>query len=254
MSFSQPAAGGDSFTPADHQGHLLLIYPKAYNPAEDTSKGLTQAADVDIVIVDKLGPTGQPLVFKDARVFGNLARSVRVLTEADGSPKKYLGRLGQGPNTKGTPPWILLNWTEADVAAATPVAAAFEAGQFSAPANPMAAAPPAPPQQQWQQSPPSGAPASPPAQQQWQQPPVGAPQGYPAPAPQATGAAPQQQWTPPPAAPTPPSAPAASAVDPQLGAFLAQRGVTQPMPDMATAVSVARTFQPDFGQQFPQYQ
>lgn len=231
MSFSQPAAGGDNFTPAEHKGHLLLLYPKAYNPQENTTKGITEAADVDVVVVDKLGPNGQPLVFKDARVFGNLARSVRVLLEADGSPKKYLGRLDQGPNTKGTPPWILQNWTDADVAMATPVATAFEAGQFTPAVNPMST-PPAPPA--------APAPAPP---QQWQ---AGAAGHSPATAPPTAPAAPQ--WQPPapaaaPSTPTPPAPTAAPAIDPNLVAFLASKGVTVPPGmDQATAEAIARSF------------
>jgi hypothetical protein len=259
VSFSQPAAGGDNFTAADHNGHLLLIYPKLYKPEEQTKNGVSQAADVDIVVVDKPGPDGAPLVFRDARIFGNLARSVR--NDVGG---KVLGRLGQGPNTKGTPPWILINFSDQDVATATPVAAAFEAGQFGQPAqNPMAQTPPQ--QQQWQATPPAttagaapaqwqgqpSAPATPPGaapQQQWQaqQPPAGAYQAPQPPAPAPNGAA----WAPstaPAAAPAPPpaaaaaSAPAAPAYDPALAAFLQSKGVTPP-PDEATARAIAASF------------
>lgn len=220
MSFSQPAAGGDNFTAADHNGHLLLIYPKHYNPDEPTTKGNTQAADVDVIVVDKLGPNGQPLVFKDARIFGNLARSVR--NDLGG---KVLGRLGQGPNTKGTPPWILQNYTDADVAMATPVAAAFEAGQFAQPTapNPMA-----------QGAPYGAAPQTPPAAapQQWQQ---------------APAAAPAQQWQAPaptgqPAAPAAAPAPAGGAADPALLAHLAQYGINlPPTTPQAQAEAIAAT-------------
>jgi hypothetical protein len=252
VGFSPPAAGGDNFTTADHLGKLVIIYPKTYNPAASTSKGITEAADADVVVCDSYGPDGQPLVFREARVFGNLARSVRMLTEQDGSPKKYLGRIGQGPNTKGTPPWILIDSSEnpADLAMAGPVAQAFEQGQFAAPApNPMAppAAPatPAPgsgygaPQQQWQ-------PPQPAATQQWQQPPATSPppQQQQWQQPQAPAA----QWNAPAAAPpsatpaAPSPAPAAStptvAYDPALAQFLQSRGITPP-PDEATARAIA---------------
>lgn len=218
MSFSQPAGGGDSFTPAEHFGNLVLIYPKSYNPEETTTKGVTKSADADVVVIDKLGPDGQPLAFRDVRLFGNLAYNVRFLTEPNGSPRKYLGRIGQGENTRGTPPWILIKWTDADVAMATPVAAAFEAGQFAvATPNPMQ--PPAP-------ATPATAPTTAPA---WA-PPVQA-AATPTPA-----AAPPAQWTPPP--------PVAPAIDPNLVAFLASKGVTvQPGMDQATCEAIARSFQ-----------
>lgn len=232
MSFSQPAAGGDNFTSADHNGHLILMYPKSYKAEEQTTKGLTQAADVDIVIVDKYGPDGAPLVFRDARVFGNLARSVR--NDIGG---KVLGRLGQVPTSKGSPAWVLANFTDQDAAAATAVAAAFEAGQFAQPTNPMAA--PTPP------TPAVPAPVPPQMQQSWN----GAPA---APAPQAAPPAPTQQWqqpqapaaqwnAPAPAAAAPPTPTATSATpayDPQLVAFLQSKGITPPA-DEATARAIA---------------
>jgi hypothetical protein len=252
-SYSQAAAGGDSFTPADYFGALLLVYPKAYTASEQTKHGDTQAADVDVVVVDRIGPDGKPLVFHDTRLFGNLARSVRVLLEADGSPKKYLGRLDQEPTSKGSPAWVLRNWTDADVQLAEPVRMAFEAGQFAKPvqaANPMAPAPAA-----YSPGPatPAAAPvAAAPAQQQWTAPAATAPaapaqwQGRPS-APAPTGAPQQQQWSPTPAptpAPPAPAAPAAPVIDPGLLQYLAARGVNGPFPDQATAEAIARTLSP----------
>jgi hypothetical protein len=241
VGFSPPAAGGDNFTTAEHLGRLVIIYPKTYNPAASTTKGVTEAADADVVVCDAFDASGQPLVFREARLFGNLARSVRVLTEQDGSQKKYLGRIGQGPNTKGTPPWILIDSSEnpADLAAAGPVAQAFEAGQFAAPtpnpmAPPAAAATPAP----------GYASAAPP--QQWQQPQAAAPgAAWNAPAPQQ---APPQQWqAPAPSSPPPTPPPAAAAAptanppyDPALAQFLQSRGINPP-PDEATALAIAQS-------------
>lgn len=216
MTFSQPAAGGDTFTPADHFGKLLLIFPKSYDPAMKTSNGDSAAADVDLIVVDSPDPaTGKPLFFSGARLFGNLAKSVR--NDLGG---QVLGRLGQGPNTRGTPPWILTNFTDADAAMATPLLGQYQQGLFKPPANPnpMAAAP------------------SPAAPQTWAPPATVAPP------------APAGQWQPPVAAPTAPAAPvaapAASAVDPNLVAFLASKGVqVQPGMDQATCEAIARSFQ-----------
>lgn len=208
MTFSQPAAGGDTFNPKDHFGKLLLIYPKTFEPAMKTSNGDSAAADVDLIVVDSPGPDGRPQFFSNARLFGNLAKSVR--NDLGG---QVLGRLGQGPNTRGTPPWILTSFNDADAAAATPCHQAYQQGQFRPTENPMSApgatpapAPPATPAAQWQ----------PPAAQT----------AY---APQTQGTPPAQQWNAPPAAPPAAPAPApatpAAAVDPNLVAFLASKGV-----------------------------
>lgn len=224
MTFSQPSAGGDKFEPKDHFGKLLLIYPKSYNPAEQTSNGVTPAADVDVIVVDTPGPDGRPLFISDARFFGNLAKSVR--NDIGG---QVLGRLGQGPNTRGTPPWILTNFTDADAAAAGPLHQQYQQGLFKPADNPMtpAAATPAPgyaaaPAQQWT-PPPAAAPAA-----QWNAPPTAA-------APAAPVAA----------APAPAAAPTAASVDPNLVAFLTQRGVTVP-PSMTQqqAEAIASAFPP----------
>lgn len=255
MTFAQPSApgGGDQFNAADHRGHLLIIYPKSYQPEVQTKNGPSSAADVDIVIVDKPGPDGRPMHFMNARLFGNLANSVR--NDLGG---KVLGRLDQINTQGGRTPWILQNFTDADAASAGPADAAYQAGQFRQAQNPMAAAPAAPPQpQQWQgasaynaapgRNASQGYPASPPSTpppQQWQQ--------QQAPPPQ------EQQWaqnpTPvstPPAPPAPPAA--AQGVDPQLLSYLQSKGLPSAPQDMATAVMIGKTF-PDFAQAFPQYQ
>lgn len=216
--FSQPSApgGGDSFVPADHNGALLLVYPKSFVDASKTKHGDTASAEVDVIVVDRPGPDGRPQSFIGARFFGNLAKTVR--NDLGG---QVLGRLGQGPNTQGSPPWILLNFTDQEAAQAGPAHAAYQQGQFKATTPPMQApAPSAPPAQQWQQPP-----AAAPAPQQWQTP---APQAAPAPAPQAPPTA--QQWQAPAApvaAPTPVATPPAS-IDPNLVQFLAGHGITIP--------------------------
>lgn len=139
--FAQPSAGGDKFEPKDYNGKLLLLYAKSYNGSEATKFGETSSADADIIVVDHIDPsTGKPLVLFNARVFGNLANSVR-----NDIGRVVLGRLGQGPNTKGNPPWILLNHTDADAQLAGPVHQQYQAGLFKPAETPPPQPPAAPP-------------------------------------------------------------------------------------------------------------
>lgn len=208
MSFSQPSAGGDQFDAKDHNGRLLIVYPKSFSAETPTAHGISPSADVDIVIVDAVDATGKPLYFQNARLFGNLAKSVS--RDLGGA---VLGRLGQVPTQRGNPAWVLQSYTDQDAAMAAPADAAYRAGQFKQPENPMAQsqqAAPAAPQGY-------GATASPAPQQQWQAPPQSpagpAPQAVPGqwpataqpPASPATPPPAQQQWN---AAPAAPSAPA----------------------------------------------
>lgn len=134
--FAQPSAGGDNFEPKDFNGALLLIYPKSYNPHETTKFGPSTSADVDVVVVDRPDlTTGQPTYKHNARVFGNLANSVR-----DSIGAVVLGRLGQGENTKGNPPWILLEHTDAEMSQSLPIHDAYTRGQFKQPDSPNAQA------------------------------------------------------------------------------------------------------------------
>lgn len=217
MTFSQPSAGGDTFDAKDHNGSLLLVYPHSFSAETPTAHGVSASADVDIIIIDKLGPDGRPMYFQNARLFGNLAKSVS--RDLGG---QVLGRLGQVPTTRGNPAWVLQNFTDQDAAAAGPVHAQYQQGMFKATENPMqqqAQAPAAAPAQQWTPPP---AQAAAPAQQQWQAP---AQQ-------QAPAAAPAQQWQAPastgqPVAPAAAPAPAGAA-DPALLAHLAQHGINLP--------------------------
>lgn len=263
MTFSQPSAGGDQFDAKDHNGRLLIVYPKSFSAETPTAHGISPSADVDIVIVDAVDATGKPLYFQNARLFGNLAKSVS--RDLGG---KVLGRLGQVPTQRGNPAWVLQSYTDQDAMMAAPADAAYAAGQFKQPENPMqqpapAAAPAATPQyqtpapaapaqqqawpaqgqpQQWNASGATPAPAqtpTPAAQQQawpaqgqpqqWQQPAAPAPTPAPQSAPAAPPAPPQQWQTPPAAAPSAP-APAASgpAADPGLVAHLASQGINLP--------------------------
>lgn len=133
--FSQPSSGGDKFEPGEYNGRLILFYPKSYNPNETTKFGPSTSADVDVIVVDQPDPlTGQPTIKFNARVFGNLANSVR-----DSIGAVVLARLGQGPNTKGNAPWILGAHTDADQVLAQPVHDAYTRGQFKQPEKPAGA-------------------------------------------------------------------------------------------------------------------
>ncbi|GHF94458.1 hypothetical protein [Streptomyces hydrogenans] len=248
QQFSQPSSGGsggDTFNAADHRGALLLVYPKQYQPEVSTKNGPSSAADVDVIVVDRPGPDGKPLSFIGARLFGNLANSVR--NDIGG---QVLGRLDQISTQGGRTPWVLNQFTDQDAAMAGPVHQQYVQGLFKPAANPMQSTSPAPgvgaAPAQWQGQP--SAPATPPGappQQQWQ------PQGAPLPV----------QMQPPPPAPAPaapaapaPPAPGGAQVDPQLAQFLAAHGVNAAaVPDNGTAVMIGKAF-PDFAQAFPQYQ
>lgn len=251
QQFSQPSSGGsggDTFNAADHRGALLLVYPKQYQPEVPTKNGPSSAADVDVIVVDRPGPDGKPLSFIGARLFGNLANSVR--NDIGG---QVLGRLDQISTQGGRTPWILTPFTDQDAAMAGPVHQQYLQGLFKPAANPMAApqaaAAPMPAAASYAPQYQAPAPSPAPAPQQWQQPPAAPPQ--------------QQQWAPPPTpapqagppAPTAPGpAPGAGGVDPAVVSFLVNHGVAQApgIPDMATAVMIGKTF-PDFAQAFPQY-
>ncbi len=232
LPFSQPTApgSGDQFNAADHRGHLLLIFPKSYQPEVQTKNGPSSAADVDIIVVDKPGPDGRPTAFMGSRLFGNLANSVR--NDVGG---QVLGRLDQISTQGGRTPWVLQNYTDQDAAMAGPALTAYQQGQFRQPANAQtqtaATAPPSHDPWAGMQTTPTPPAAAP--QANWN-----APAGTAAPTPPpATAAA---SYTPPPAAPAPPAA--APAVDPNLVAFLQSRGVqVTPQMDQATCEAIARS-------------
>lgn len=239
MSFSQPSAGGDQFDAKDHNGRLLLVFPKSFAAETPTAHGISPSADVDIVVVDSVGADGRPQYFQNARLFGNLAKSVS--RDLGG---QVLGRLGQVPTQRGNPAWVLQNYTDADAALATPALTAYQQGQFKQAENPMQGQAPQPgapaqqfgqqPPQQQYQAPPAAAPA-----QQWQAPPAAAP----APPQQQQWQAPAAAPAPagPPAAPAPAPAPAGAPIDPNLVAFLASKGINGPFPDQATAEAIANS-------------
>lgn len=192
-NFQQPGIGGDKFTAAEHNGALLLFFPSAHRTDIPTQHGTADAVESKIVNLD----TGQ--VLEDTMIFGRALVGQLKGAAPDGM---VLGRLGQGQNTKGNPPWMLFSHTEQDVARAEAWIAANPRNSF---AQPQAqAAPPTPPV--------SAAPVT----GGWQ--PQGGPAAAPAPAPwQSVGA---------PAAPAAPVAPVVTPVDPALTQALAAKGVS----------------------------
>lgn len=206
--FQQPGIGGDKFTAAEHNGALLLFFPTDYRTDIPTQHGTADAVESKIVNLD----TGQ--VLENTMVFGRALVGQLKNAAPDGM---VLGRLGQGQNTKGNPPWMLFSHTEQDVARAEAWIAANPVTKF---AQPQAqSAPPTPPAPGgW------GAPAPAPAS------PAPATGGW---TPQAPAPAPAATWTPP-AAPAP-----APALDPQLVAFLQSKGVDPAGMSQEQAVSIA---------------
>lgn len=233
MTFSQPSAGGDQFDAKDYNGRLLIVFPKSFSAETPTIHGTGPSADVDIVVVDAVDATGKPLYFQNARLFGNLAKSVS--RDLGG---QVLGRLGQVPTQRGNPAWVLQNFTDQDAAMAGPALTAYQQGLFKQAENPMAPASATPQAPQAY----SGVASPAPVAQQWQ----GAAAATPAPSYAAPAAPAQQQWTPPPVQPAAPSAvvptAAPTAADPALLAHLARFGINlPPTTPQAQAEAVAAT-------------
>lgn len=217
-AFSQPLRG-DKFEAEQFDGALLLFYPTDYFSSIPTQHGETAVVDTHIVALDRADLTGQPTVLRDARIFGRAL--VPQLKGAVGG-KAVLGRLGRGQNTKGNPPWLLKDYSEAD--------AAFARQYMSTHPDPRVQTGLEGPLAQAQ------AQAAPPTSN-----------GY---VPQATGGG-NQAYQPGPTppytspAPTTPAAavaPAAPARDPQLVALLVSKGVdVSKLPDNADLALIAQT-------------
>jgi hypothetical protein len=220
VSYAQPAQQGDKvdFKNRGHEflGKLFLIFPDRVMTDVETSQGAKDRVVVaDVVIIDLIDPqTGQPEVYTESWIFP----TVLVNQTAPEIGGKVLGRLTQGANTKGSPPWMLTDYTPQDAA----LAEQYEASHpRNAPAQPSGNG------QQWQAPPPAA-----PAQNGW---------NAPAPAPVAPPAAPAQQgWQPPAAAPVAP--PVGAELDPNLKVFLEQRGVKTEGLNEATAKQIAASF------------
>jgi hypothetical protein len=214
-AFNQPGAGGDKFEPSLYGGALLLVYPHKYVTGIPTKFGEADAVEADIVILDRNGQDGQPIRLNSTMIFQN-----KMVGQVKGSVGgMVLGRLTQGLNTKGNPPWELADYTPADAQWATAYIAQHPA--VSQPSQTQSAPAPvqAPPADVWAGM--NAAPAAPPT-----------------PAPSGASAG----WTPP--APAAPAAPAAAPqLDPNLVAFLQSKGVdTSQITSQSQGEMIAQTF------------
>jgi hypothetical protein len=161
--YAQPKAAS-KFDLKDHGqeylGKLMLIWPTRVLHDVPSSQGVADTVvECDIAIIDKIDPmTGKPEYLEDVRLWWSVLIN-QTKSEIGG---KVLGRLGQGANTKGNPPWLLLDYTEQDVQWAEQYEAAFPR---NAPTQPSAAAgqPPqaAAPQAAWNAPAPAPAAAAP---------------------------------------------------------------------------------------------
>ena len=134
--FDTPAPPGSGITWQELLGALIMVEPVAQETGIKTAYGDADAVRADVVVLDGPEPGRQYL---DTLVFpkvlaGQLSRSIG---------KKVLGRVGQGTAKPGqSPPWMLLEASEADVA----VGQAYLASRAPQSAQP---APAAAPPQQW---------------------------------------------------------------------------------------------------------
>ena len=204
-NFLQPGISSpeDKFVPAESLGALLLFFPTQLQQGIKTAHGEADAIAAKIVRLD------DGRVFDNALIFPSALVTQLKAAVPDGM---VLGRLGQGENTKGNPPWLLQPHTEADVQQAEAWIAANPVNRF------QQATPVAPPT-----APAWSAPATP-AAPAW---------GGQASAPVAPAA---PAWSAP-AAPV--AVPVVSSVDPQLVAALAAKGINlQPHQTQADAESI----------------
>lgn len=234
MGYAQPAAQ-TSFNLKEHGqeylGKLLLIWPTNVMRNVQTAQGICDTVvEADIAVIDKADPaTGQPEYLTGIRLWWTVLVN-QTKNEVGG---KVLGRLGQGANTKGSPPWLLLDYTPQDAALAEQYEAAFPR---NAPAQPSAGGQSqgngTQPWQGQQQAPPPPPPNA--AQAGWGAPAAAPPPPAPAPAAAAT-------WT--------PSAPPAGSIDswPEgLADFLRSKGAPEEQLRNMTqdaAMKIAATYQ-----------
>lgn len=132
--FQQPAISSpeDKFVAGNHKGHLLLFFPTKFQAQVATAHGESDAVGTKIVDLD----TGQ--VLENALIFATALVTQLKDAVPDGM---VLGRLGQGENTKGNPPWLLSPHNAQEIAVAEAYLAANPRNQFAQPQT----APPTPP-------------------------------------------------------------------------------------------------------------
>jgi len=133
--FHQPGISDpdEKFVAKDHNGHLLLFFPTQFQSQVKTQHGDADAVATKIVDLD----TGR--ILDNALIFATAL--VTQLKAAVAEKGMVLGRLGQGQNTKGNPPWLLSPHTAEDVAKAEAWLAANPRNQFGNPSTPVASEP-----------------------------------------------------------------------------------------------------------------
>lgn len=135
----KPAGKGDKFDTYVYKGSLLLVFCTAYQEEVKTSKGQSSEAVCDIIVVDRVDPaTNMPEFFDNAKLWGNLARSVG---RGDGLGAYTFGWLDQVATSGGNEAWILKDATEDPqaVAQATPWVTAHQQKRFVATVKPPSA-------------------------------------------------------------------------------------------------------------------
>jgi hypothetical protein len=106
-TFNDPGSGGDQLPIDDLSGALLLVTVHEETPPIDTKFGPSTAIRADVAVLDGKHKGD---VYTDTLVFPRVLKSQ--LRGSVGG--KVLGRLGQGENKKGNPPWQLAAATDAE--------------------------------------------------------------------------------------------------------------------------------------------
>lgn len=111
--FSDPGStSGDSLPLSDLLGNLLMFTVDRESDPIDTKHGITTAIKCSVVVLDG---DMKGTEYDDCLIFPKVLKN-QLKDSAGGG--KVLGRLGQGANIKGNPPWQLEAASEADKAIA----------------------------------------------------------------------------------------------------------------------------------------
>lgn len=106
--FSDPGTGsGDQLPLNELLGSLLLITVHKETDEIETKFGATTAIETDVAVLDG---TNKGTIYEGALIFPRILKSQ--LVKKVGA--KVLGRLEQGENKKGNPPWQLATATDTD--------------------------------------------------------------------------------------------------------------------------------------------
>lgn len=106
--FADPGSGGDQFDPKALNGALLLFTVHEETDEIETKFGTSTAIRADIAVLD--GPSKGDVI-ADTLIFPRVLKG-QLRQQVGGG--RVLGRLGQGENKKGNPPWQLTAPTDAE--------------------------------------------------------------------------------------------------------------------------------------------